>query len=72
MRARINGAAWFLDGCVWCHKLTTSAREPLLTEYRNAGLLLVEGQDARLVPVQTRHAAGKVLLDDDGTWRLVT
>lgn len=64
----INGPAWFLDGCWHCHRLTTSAVEPLLSEYRHAGLLLKEGQDARKVPVQVRWSPVPVRLDDAGGW----
>lgn len=69
MRKRVNGAAWILDACPECHRAITSAEEPLLSEYRDAGLLLREGQDARLVPVRSRHFPRPVLLDDEGGWR---
>jgi hypothetical protein len=68
MAVLINGPAWFLHGCGWCHRLTTSAEEPHLSRYRAAGLLLVEGQDARQVAVKVRWWPVKVRLDDDGLW----
>ncbi len=68
MAVRINQPAWFLDACPHCHGLVTSAKEPKLTAYRGAGLLLKEGQDARQRPVQVSWWPVPVLLDDDGGW----
>jgi hypothetical protein len=68
MRARLNRAAWLLACCRHHHRQVTSAHGDELAAARAAGWLLVEGQDAAVVPVLTRHHQGPVLLDDAGGW----
>lgn len=68
MRERLNGPGNLVDACAHCHGLVTSPKEPKLTEYRNAGYVLIEGQDGREVPILTIHSPTPILLRDDGTW----
>lgn len=72
MRHRINQAAWLLAACSDHHRLVTSPVGADRELAESSGWLLREGpdQDARLVPVLTRHAPGPVLLDNRGNWQL--
>ena len=67
MHLRINQAAWLADVCRSHHDAIPRNRAQSETD----GWLLQEGQDAREVPVLTRHAPGPVLLDDGGDWSCV-
>lgn len=62
---RINQAAWLLHACRIHHDLVTSPSGPDRQLARESGWLLHEGEDARAIPVASRH--GLVLLDDDGS-----
>jgi hypothetical protein len=62
---RINQAAWLLDACRLHHNAVTSPVGAARDLAREMGWLLHEGEDARTVPVASRH--GRVLLADDGT-----
>lgn len=66
MRARLNGSAWLLDACLVHHRMVTSPWGDALIMARASGWLLMEGQDAELVAVWTRHSAMAVLLDGHG------
>jgi hypothetical protein len=72
MRARLNGAAWLLAVCRVHHAQVTSPSGAVLVQARAWGWLLMEGQDARVVPVLTRHSPDLVLLDDRGDWVVAT
>lgn len=66
MAVRINQAAWLLDSCRRHNAQAANAVNPDLQLLRDRGLLLMEGEDARLKPVVSRH--GRVWLRDDGTF----
>jgi hypothetical protein len=68
MAERINGVAWLLDACRTHHAYVTSPHGEALTWARRFGWVLVEGQDALLVPVLVRHSASAVFLSADGAW----
>lgn len=68
MAERINGVAWLLDACSWHHAYVTSAHGEALAWARRFGWVLVEGQDALLVPVLVRHSPSVVFLAGDGGW----
>lgn len=65
MRERINQGAWLLDACRMHHDLVTSPHGEARVLARESGWLLREGEDARSVPVLSRH--GLVWLADDGS-----
>lgn len=64
MKARVNGAAWLLGVCRPHHRMVTNPVGGVLERLKQIGWVLVEGQDARLVPVSTWY--GVVLLNDEG------
>lgn len=64
----INQPAWLLDACGHHHRAVTSAFGAALNLAKATGWVLMEGQDARVVPVLTRHHSIPVLLDDAGDW----
>lgn len=68
MHDLINGAAWLLAACFEHHERVTNPVGEVLAEAKANGWVLIEGQDATTVPVLTRHAAGRVLLDNLGGW----
>lgn len=66
----INQAAWLLAACREHHWQVTSPVGAVREQACADGWLLVEGQDARSVPVLTRHWPGPILLDDEGCWSM--
>lgn len=64
MRTRINQAAWLLHACRPHHEAVTSPVGAARDLARDMGWLLYEGEDARQIPVKSRH--GLVWLADDG------
>lgn len=60
----INQAAWLLHACRTHHDAVTSPHGEARSRAIATGWLLLEGQDARHVPVVSRH--GRVYLTDDG------
>lgn len=72
MQQTINQPAWLLDACGRHHRYVTSAVGAALVEAKASGWVLLEGQDARLVPVLTRHAPVSVLLDNRGGWTILS
>lgn len=70
MRERINQAAWLLDACRLHHEFVTSPHGEAKVLARMSGWLLHEGEDARSVPVLSRH--GHVWLSDDGSVHLIS
>jgi hypothetical protein len=70
MRAEVNSASYLLGSCAEHHDRVTSAVGAVLAEARTMGWVLLEGQDARLVPVLTRHSLAPIMLDDAGGWQL--
>jgi len=68
MRVELNCASYLLGCCARHHRAVTSAVGEQLRLARAMGWVLAEGDDARLVPVLTRHALGLIVLDDAGGW----
>jgi hypothetical protein len=68
MDALINSPAWLLRCCAHHHDVVTSPVGGARESARASGWLLVEGQDARRVPVLTRHWDEPIYLDDEGCW----
>ena len=66
MAILVNGIAWLLHLCTFCHESVTSAHGRVLVEARVKGWLLLEGETGETVPVLLRH--GLVLLDGRGGW----
>lgn len=66
----LNQPAWLLAVCRLHHGQVTSPSGAQLVEARALGWLLYEHEDARLVPVLTRHHSARVLLDNAGDWAL--
>lgn len=66
MAALINGVAWLLHACRPHHEFVTSPHGEARVLALATGWLLLEGQDAELVPVRTRHAVGPVWLTAAG------
>lgn len=62
---RINQAAWIVDACAEHHRLVTSPHGAARQLARESGWLLEEHEDARAIPVLSRH--GRVRLADDGS-----
>jgi hypothetical protein len=61
---RVNGPAWLLSVC-HTHHMALPRRRKIA---ERMGWLLREHQDATQVPVQTRHDAEPVWLDNSGRW----
>lgn len=68
MRELLNGPEWLLRVCRHHHEQVTSAHGEQLEKAQAWGWVLTEDQDARLVPVMTRHWPAPVLLDGAGQW----
>lgn len=67
-RRRINQPGWLLHVCRSHHMVVTNPVGEVRVTVVAMGWVLLEGEDARVVPVQTRHHPGPVLLDDAGDW----
>jgi hypothetical protein len=68
MDVEVNCASYLLAVCRHHHNGVTSQSGDRLELVKAMGWVLIEGQNARLVKVQTRHAPAPVLLDDAGKW----
>lgn len=68
MHERINQAAWILRACRPHHQFVTSPSGERREQVIEMGWLLLEGQDALLIPVITRHWPGPIWLNNDGGW----
>jgi hypothetical protein len=71
MAELLNGAAWLLGVCWWHHEVVTNPVGEVLIRVKAMGWVLIEGQDAAAEPVLTRHAPGRVWLDNQGGWHLI-
>lgn len=67
-KERVNGVQWLLGACRVHHAYVTSPFGERRAVAKSMGWLLLEHEDAGLVPVWTRHSDQPIYLAADGGW----